>query len=278
MKYLDEFRNPVAAKALVENIRRTSTRPWTVMEVCGGQTHSIIRNGIDQLLDGAVEFIHGPGCPVCVTPLEMIDRALAIAARDKGFAGLVAGAQLHELARDYLPRTARNPVAAVAVHPDVVARMTVGLFHADAAEAIPRARAAIAAIAAHEYSHVVADRVAGKRLPDGATLEQIVSSLSGRVSEPGHRAKSHGPQWCRAYAHMVTRAGFLPHHNEWVRRLRGDIEAAGVGSADEMLDALHSELVRYTVDDPLEDVLRTPAPAGFLNLFPQEVTTHGSDS
>ena len=82
MKYLDEFRDPTAAKALVDSIRRTSTRPWTVMEVCGGQTHSIIRNGIDQLLDGAVEFIHGPGCPVCVTPLEMIDRALEIAARD----------------------------------------------------------------------------------------------------------------------------------------------------------------------------------------------------
>ena len=82
MKYLDEFRDPAAAKALVDNIRRTATRPWTVMEVCGGQTHSIIRNGIDQLLGGAVEFIHGPGCPVCVTPLEMIDRALEIAARD----------------------------------------------------------------------------------------------------------------------------------------------------------------------------------------------------
>lgn len=82
MKYLDEFRDPVAAKALVESIRRTATRQWTIMEVCGGQTHSIIRNGIDQLLDGAVEFIHGPGCPVCVTPLEMIDRALEIAGRD----------------------------------------------------------------------------------------------------------------------------------------------------------------------------------------------------
>jgi len=82
MKYLDEFRDPVAAKALVEQIRRTATQPWTIMEVCGGQTHSIIRNGIDQLLEGAVEFIHGPGCPVCVTPLEMIDRALEIAGRE----------------------------------------------------------------------------------------------------------------------------------------------------------------------------------------------------
>ncbi|WAC89277.1 hydrogenase formation protein HypD [Mycobacterium sp. Aquia_213] len=82
MKYLDEFRDPAAARTLVDNIKRRVTKTWTIMEVCGGQTHSIIRNGIDQLLDGAVEFIHGPGCPVCVTPLEMIDRALEIAARD----------------------------------------------------------------------------------------------------------------------------------------------------------------------------------------------------
>ncbi len=82
MRYLDEFRDPVAAKALVEHIKRRATRTWTIMEVCGGQTHSIIRNGIDQLLGDAVEFIHGPGCPVCVTPLEMIDRALEIASRD----------------------------------------------------------------------------------------------------------------------------------------------------------------------------------------------------
>ncbi len=82
MKYLDEFRDPVAARALVEQINKTATRPWTIMEVCGGQTHSIIRNGIDQLLANSVEFVHGPGCPVCVTPLEVIDRALEIAARD----------------------------------------------------------------------------------------------------------------------------------------------------------------------------------------------------
>jgi len=194
-----------------------------------------------------------------------------------GFAGLVAGDQLHELAREYLPRSARNPVAAVAVHPDVVARMTVGTFNADAATAVARVRAAISALAAHEYAHVLADRVAGKRLPAGTTLEQVIESLSGRVLEPSHRTKSHGPQWCRAYCHLVTRAASLRHHDEWVKRLRGDVEATGVGSADAMLNALHPELVRYTVDDSLEHILRTPAPAGFLNLFPQEVT-HGSDS
>ncbi|MBU8824634.1 hydrogenase formation protein HypD [Mycolicibacterium goodii] len=82
MKYLDEFRDPAAARTLVDRINRAATRTWTIMEVCGGQTHSIIRNGIDQLLEGSVEFVHGPGCPVCVTPLEVIDRALEIAARD----------------------------------------------------------------------------------------------------------------------------------------------------------------------------------------------------
>ena len=81
MKYLDEFHDPAVARGLFDEIARTVTQPWAIMEVCGGQTHSIIRNGIDQLLPDQIELIHGPGCPVCVTPLEMIDRALAIAAR-----------------------------------------------------------------------------------------------------------------------------------------------------------------------------------------------------
>ncbi|GHF71710.1 hydrogenase formation protein HypD [Kitasatospora xanthocidica] len=81
MKYLEEFRNPELAAGLLADIRATVTRPWALMEVCGGQTHSIIRHAIDQLLPEEVELIHGPGCPVCVTPLEVIDRALAIAAR-----------------------------------------------------------------------------------------------------------------------------------------------------------------------------------------------------
>jgi hydrogenase expression/formation protein HypD len=79
VKYLDEFRDPELARRLFDEIDAAATRPWAIMEVCGGQTHSIIRNGIDQLLPDTIELIHGPGCPVCVTPLEMIDRALAIA-------------------------------------------------------------------------------------------------------------------------------------------------------------------------------------------------------
>jgi hydrogenase expression/formation protein HypD len=81
VKYLTEFRDPEVAHNLFREIERIITRPAVIMEVCGGQTHSIIRNGIDILLPERVELVHGPGCPVCVTPLETIDRALAIAAR-----------------------------------------------------------------------------------------------------------------------------------------------------------------------------------------------------
>ncbi len=81
MKYMDEYRDPRLARELVAYIRRRSSRPWSIMEICGGQTHTLIRYGIDRLLEGAVELIHGPGCPVCVTPLQKIDRALALARR-----------------------------------------------------------------------------------------------------------------------------------------------------------------------------------------------------
>ena len=79
MKYLDEYRDGDVAKKIVGEMRRIQTRPWVLMEVCGGQTHSIVKNGIDHLLPEGVELVHGPGCPVCVTPLEMIDKAHAIA-------------------------------------------------------------------------------------------------------------------------------------------------------------------------------------------------------
>jgi hydrogenase expression/formation protein HypD len=81
MKYLSEYRDAAIGHALAEKIRSTVTRKWTLMELCGGQTHTIVRQGIDELLDGQVEMIHGPGCPVCVTPLEQIDRAVHLAAR-----------------------------------------------------------------------------------------------------------------------------------------------------------------------------------------------------
>jgi hydrogenase expression/formation protein HypD len=81
MKYLDEYRDPKLAQQLSRQIHKITTKPWVIMEVCGGQTHSIVKFGIDTLLPAKIELVHGPGCPVCVTPLEMIDRALAIASQ-----------------------------------------------------------------------------------------------------------------------------------------------------------------------------------------------------
>jgi hydrogenase expression/formation protein HypD len=81
MKYLDEYRDPALARKLLAEIHRITTRPWTLMEVCGGQTHTIVKQGIDEMLPEGIRMIHGPGCPVCVTPLEQIDKALAIAAQ-----------------------------------------------------------------------------------------------------------------------------------------------------------------------------------------------------
>lgn len=81
MKFVDEFRDPELARATLSAIRKEVTEPWVLMEICGGQTHSIMRYGLDQLLPAMVELVHGPGCPVCVTPLEQIDKALEIASR-----------------------------------------------------------------------------------------------------------------------------------------------------------------------------------------------------
>jgi len=81
VKYVEEYRDPAAAQQFAEAIARTVTRPWTLMEICGGQTHSIVKYGIDELLPKEVTLVHGPGCPVCVTPLELIDKALQIAAQ-----------------------------------------------------------------------------------------------------------------------------------------------------------------------------------------------------
>jgi len=81
MKYLDEYRDADAARRYADALATLVTRPWTLMEVCGGQTHAIVRFGIDTLLPPQIDLVHGPGCPVCVTPVELIDRAIAIAAR-----------------------------------------------------------------------------------------------------------------------------------------------------------------------------------------------------
>lgn len=82
MKYINEYRDPVLAKKYLEEIKKTVTQPWSIMEVCGGQTHSLVKNGIIEMLPNEVTMIHGPGCPVCVTPIHLIDKAIHLAIND----------------------------------------------------------------------------------------------------------------------------------------------------------------------------------------------------
>jgi len=81
MKYTTEFRDPTLVQSIMAEIRSTVSRPWVIMEICGGQTHAMLKHGLDQLLPPEIELVHGPGCPVCVTSLELIDKALAIASQ-----------------------------------------------------------------------------------------------------------------------------------------------------------------------------------------------------
>ena len=81
MKFIDEYRDEKLARNVLDEISRILTTRWVIMEVCGGQTHAIVKYGLDQMFPRMLELVHGPGCPVCVTPLELIDKALAIASR-----------------------------------------------------------------------------------------------------------------------------------------------------------------------------------------------------
>ena len=81
MRFIDEYRNEADVQKFIQAINQSITQPWTIMEICGGQTHTLIKSGVDQMLPPGITLIHGPGCPVCVTPLELIDRAIAIARR-----------------------------------------------------------------------------------------------------------------------------------------------------------------------------------------------------
>lgn len=107
MKYVDEFRDPGRARRTLDAIHELGSRPRTIMEICGGQTHAIVKYGIDELLPSNVTLIHGPGCPVCVTPVGMIDKAIAIARRDD-----VIFTSFGDMAR--VPGSATNLLAAKA--------------------------------------------------------------------------------------------------------------------------------------------------------------------
>ena len=81
MKYIDEYRDEHIVQSLAARIAQRTTRPWKLMEICGGQTHTIMKYGLDELIPSSIQLVHGPGCPVCVTPVEVVDKAIAIASR-----------------------------------------------------------------------------------------------------------------------------------------------------------------------------------------------------
>lgn len=203
--------------------------------------------------------------------LHVLD-ARAIGGPERGYLGFVAGAQLHELAADLLPRKySTQPAAAVAVNVDALVpclRLSLST-EAHQGSAVDRIRAAVAAVAAHELAHVIDHQATGGRLPAGTTLEAVLHTLrDGTATSTSNLAKSHGPSWVRAYCHLIARGFRLTRSEEWATALHRDIGAVPLPhQAGTYLDALHPELVQYSANDELVGILRTPAPAGFMALF-----------
>jgi hypothetical protein len=202
--------------------------------------------------------------------LHVLD-AQAIGGPPHGYLGFTASAQLHELAADLLPFSrATTPAAAVAVNVDALVTYLRPALVAQASSTVlfDTLRAAVAAVAAHELAHVLEAQASGRRLHASATLHEVLASLSdGRAFAQPHQATSHTPGWLRAYGHLVTRASRLPRHDLWVASFERDVRQVLPHQPGDYLEALHPELARCTVDDQLIDILRTPAPAGFMALF-----------
>lgn len=189
----------------------------------------------------------------------------------EGYFGFTAGAELHELAADFLPP---GVAVAVAVNVDVIARIrgdgridTIG--------------PAITALAGHELAHVLDSQARGYRLPPGATLEQVLRSMTqGRATAAADRRQSHGPGWARAFLHLLVRASRRGDRRAWVEGFIRDAAVVLPHPGDAYFDTLQAELASTHVEARLVDVLRSPAPAGFLSLFTSTPsgTTPGKES
>ena len=186
MKYLDEYRNGAAAQRYAETLRALVTRPWTLMEVCGGQTHSIVRYGIDEMLPPGVTLVHGPGCPVCVTPVAILDRAFRIARRPgvvfASFGDMlrVPGTSddlLHVRAEGGDVRVVYSPLDAVAIAEREPEREVV--FFAVGFETTAPANAMAVKLAANQHLTNFSLLVAQVRVPPA--LEVILSEPECRV-------------------------------------------------------------------------------------------------
>ncbi len=186
MKYLDEYRDGAAAQRYAETMRAVVTRPWTLMEVCGGQTHAIVRYGIDEMLPPGVTLVHGPGCPVCVTPVAALDRAFRIARRPEvtftSFGDMlrVPGSRedlLHVRADGGDVRVVYSPLDAVAIAEREPARQVV--FFAVGFETTAPANAMAVQLAARKRLRNFSLLVAQVRVPPA--LEAILADPGCRV-------------------------------------------------------------------------------------------------
>jgi hydrogenase expression/formation protein HypD len=186
VKFVDEYRDQAKAEGLAQAIARITTQPWSIMEVCGGQTHSIVKYGIDELLPKAITLLHGPGCPVCVTPLELIDKGLQIAARPEvvfcSFGDMLrvpgSGGDLFSVkAQGADVRIVYSPLDALKIARDSPGRQVV--FFAVGFETTAPANAMAVKLAASKHLGNFSLLVAQVRVPPA--LEAILSEPECRV-------------------------------------------------------------------------------------------------
>ncbi len=179
--------------------------------------------------------------------------------------GLCLAADLHRLAGSAIPqRVTTTPAAAVAVNVAGIVRT----FKPNGIDDFPFIRAVIVAVGIHELAHLVDAAAAGVTVSDAVTAEMVREVVAKPHRQTAARLRAgHGPQWCRAYAHLVHRARQLPYGQTRASLFASDVEPYAAGGADAVLAALADELAAHTADNPLAQILRTTAPAGLTDLF-----------
>ena len=230
MRFVDEFRDAVPVQRVAAAIRAATTRPWTLMEVCGGQTHAIVRFGIDQLLPPGLELLHGPGCPVCVTPVALVDRAIAIAAID----GVVL-CSFGDMLR--VPGSARDLLTAKAAGADVrVVYSPLDALHV--AEREPEREVVFFAVGFETTAPATAMAVHEARRRGVRNFSLLVShvlvppALRAILEAPGHRVDGF-----LAAGHVCTVMG-LDEYHPIAARYRVPIVVTGFEPLD-LLEGIH---------------------------------------